>query len=152
MIPSTDRPEAQKYALTDSDVDDSLRSKTQKLNDDAVTEEQADKQDSSDSDVESDDDDDKNTRISSRKKRPPAAFKARPENPIAERKANLVKQFNSDKNIQMTAIQSLTSPSPNNFQDTALSTKRSLNIIQPVTTTLSLIKTAIRKEYHTQTS
>jgi len=49
------------------------------------------------------------------------------------------------KNIQMTAIQFLTSPSPNNFQDTALSTERSLNIIQQVTTTLSRIKTAIQK-------
>jgi len=47
--------------------------------------------------VESDDDDNKSTRISLRHKRPPAAFKARPENSIAERKANLLKQYNSDK-------------------------------------------------------
>jgi len=148
VIPSTDQPEAQEYALSESDVDDSLRSETQRLNDNAVTQEQADKQDSSDSDAESDDVDDKSTRISSRQKRSPAAFKAIPENPNAERKANLLKQYNSDKdllNIQMTAIQSLTSPSPNTFQDTALLTERSLHIIQQVTTTLSLIKTAIQK-------
>jgi len=96
VIPSTDQPKAQEYASSESDVDDTLRSKTERLNDNAVTEEQADKQDSSDSDVESDDDDDKCTRISARQKRPPAAFKARPENPIAERKANLLKQYNSD--------------------------------------------------------
>jgi len=62
-----------------------------------VTQEQADKQDSSDSDAQSDDDDDKSTCISSRQKRPPADLKARPENPNAERKANLLKQYNSDK-------------------------------------------------------
>jgi len=97
MIPSTDQPEVQEYASSESDVDDSLRSETQKLNDNAVTVEQSDKQDSSDSDVESDDDDDKSTCISSRQKRPPAAFKVRPKNPNAERKANLLKQYNSDK-------------------------------------------------------
>jgi len=57
VIPSTDQPEAQEYGSSKSDVDDSLRSETQKLNDNAVTQEQADKQDSSDSDAESDDDD-----------------------------------------------------------------------------------------------
>jgi len=96
-IPSTDQSEAQEYASSESDVEDSLRFETQKLNDNAVTEEQADKQDSSDSDAESDDDDDKSTRISSRQKRSRSAFKARPENPNAERKVNLLKQYNSDK-------------------------------------------------------
>jgi len=97
VIPSTDQPEAQKYASSESDVEDSLRFETQKLNDNAVTEEQADNQDSSNSDAESGNDDDKSTRISSREKRPLAAFKTRPENPNAERKANLLKQHNSDK-------------------------------------------------------
>jgi len=97
VIPSTNQPEAQEYASSESDVDDSLRSETQNLNDNAVTQEQADKQDSSDSDAASDDDDDKNTRISSRQKCTPAAFKARPENPNAQRKANLLKQYNSVK-------------------------------------------------------
>ena len=129
MIPSTNQPEAQEYASSESDVDDSLRSETQNLNDNAVTQEQADKQDSSDSDAASDDDDDKNTRISSRQKRTPAAFKVRPENPNAQRKANLLKRFNSDKEYSTTAIQSLTSPPPNTFQDTALSMERSPNII-----------------------
>jgi len=50
-IPSTDQPEAHEYASCESDVEDSLRFETQKLNDNAVTEEQADKQDSSDSDA-----------------------------------------------------------------------------------------------------
>ena len=45
VIPSTDQPEAQEYASSESDVDDSLRSETQKLNNNAVTQEQADKQD-----------------------------------------------------------------------------------------------------------
>jgi len=49
------------------------------------------------------------------------------------------------KNIQTTTIQSLISQSPNTFQDTALSMKRSPNIIQQVTTTPSLIKTAIQE-------
>jgi len=62
-----------------------------------VTQEQADKQDSSNSDAKSDDDDDKITRISSRQKRPPADLKARPKNPNAERKKNLLKQYNFDK-------------------------------------------------------
>jgi len=62
-----------------------------------VTQEQADKQNSSNSDAKSDDDDDASTRISSRQKRPPAAFKARPENPNAQRKTNLLKRYNSDK-------------------------------------------------------
>jgi len=35
--------------------------------------------------------------MTSRQKHPPAAFKARPENPIAERKANLLKHYKSDK-------------------------------------------------------
>jgi len=73
-IPSTDQPEAQEYALSESVVDDSLRSETQNLNHNAVTQEQADKQDSSDSDAASDDDDDKSTRISSQQKSTPAAF------------------------------------------------------------------------------
>ena len=136
-----------KSTPSESDVDDSLRSETQKISNNAVTEEQANKQDSSNFDVESDDDDDKSTRISSRQKRPPAAFKARPENPIAERSANLFKPLNTipTKNIQMTAIQSLTSTSPTTFQDMALSIERSLNIIRQVTNTLSLMKTAIQK-------
>jgi len=97
MIQSTDQPEVQEYASSESDVDDSLRSETQKLNDNAVTVEPSDKQDSSNSDVESDDDDDKSPRISSRQKRPSAAFKVRPKNLNAERKANLLKQYNSDQ-------------------------------------------------------
>jgi len=36
-IPSTDQPEAQEYALSESDVEDSLRFETQKLNDNAET-------------------------------------------------------------------------------------------------------------------
>jgi len=91
VIPLTDQPEAQEYACSESDVDDSLCSETQNLNDNAVTQEEADKQDSSDSDAASDDDDDKRTRISSRQKHTPAAFKARPENPHAQRQANLLK-------------------------------------------------------------
>jgi len=43
VIPLTDEPEAQEYASSESDVDDSLRSETQNLNDNAVTQEQADK-------------------------------------------------------------------------------------------------------------
>ena len=97
VIPLTDEPEAQEYASSESDVDDSLRFETQNLNENAITQEQADRQDSSDSDEASDDDDDKRTCISSRQKRTPAAFKARPENPNAPRKANLLKQYNSDK-------------------------------------------------------
>jgi len=97
VIPSTDQPEAQEYASSESDVDDSLRSKAQNLNDNAETQEQADKQDSSDSDAASDDDDDKSTGISSRQKRTPAAFKVRPESSNAQRKANVLKQYNSDK-------------------------------------------------------
>jgi len=62
-----------------------------------VTQEQADKQNSSNSDTKSDDDADKSTRISLLQKRPPAAFKARPKNPNAERKTNLLKQYNSDQ-------------------------------------------------------
>jgi len=49
------------------------------------------------------------------------------------------------KNIQTTSIQSLISQSPNIFQGTALSMERSPNMIQQVTTTPSLIKTAIQK-------
>jgi len=45
VIPLTDEPEAQEYASSESDVDDSLRSKTQNLNDNELTQEQADKQD-----------------------------------------------------------------------------------------------------------
>jgi len=62
-----------------------------------VTQEQADKQNSSNSDTKSDDDADKSTRISLLQKRPPAAFKARTKNPNAERKTNLLKQYNSDQ-------------------------------------------------------
>ena len=58
VIQLTDQPEVQEYASSESDVDDSLRSETQNLNDNAVTQEQADKQDSSDSDAALDDDDD----------------------------------------------------------------------------------------------
>jgi len=83
VIQLTDQPEVQEYASSESDVDDSLRSETQNLNDNAVTQEQADKQDSSDSDAASDDDDEKSTHISSRQKRTPATFKARPKNPNA---------------------------------------------------------------------
>jgi len=97
VIPLTDEPEAQEYASSESDIDDSLCSETQNLNDNTVTQEQADKQDLSDSDAASDDDDDKTTRISSQQKHTPAIFKARPENPDAQRKANLLKQYNSDK-------------------------------------------------------
>jgi len=62
-----------------------------------VTQEQADKQNSSSSDAKSHDDDDESTHVSSRQKRPPAAFKARPENSNAQRKTNLLKRYNSDK-------------------------------------------------------
>jgi len=110
-----------------------------------VTQEQADKQNSSNSDAKSDDDDDKSTRILSLQKRPPSAFKARPKNPNEKGKQIFSNNTIPTKNIQMTAIQSLTWPSPNNFQDTALSTERSLSIIQQVTTTLSRIKTTIQK-------
>ena len=97
MIPLPDEPEAQEYASSESDVDDSLRSESQNLNDNAVTQEQADKQESSDGDSASNDDDDKSTRMSSRQKHTPVTFKARPENPNAQRKANHLKQYNSDE-------------------------------------------------------
>jgi len=148
MTPSTEQPAAQENVSSESDIDDSLCLETEEVNDNTITEEQADRQDSSESDVGSDDDDNESIRISSRQKRPPAIFKARPENPIAARKATLEIFSNNTiltKNIRMTVTHSLKSLSPNDFQDTVLSTERSLNIIQQVTTTLSRIKTAIQK-------
>ena len=38
VIPATKQPEAQEYASSESDIDDSLRSETQKINDNAGTE------------------------------------------------------------------------------------------------------------------
>ena len=97
VTPSTGQPATKEYVSSESDIDDSLCSETQKVNNNTIIEEQADKQDSSESDVGSDDDYNENTRISSRQKRPPAIFKARPENPIAARKTNLLKKYNTDK-------------------------------------------------------
>jgi len=51
----------------------------------------------SESDLESKDENTKINRISSRQKRPPVVFEAKPENPIAERKANLLKHYTSNK-------------------------------------------------------
>ena len=64
---------------------------------DTINQDKTDQQDSSESDPESDNDSNNSIRILSRHMRPPAAFKARPENPIAERKANLLKHYKSEK-------------------------------------------------------
>jgi len=65
---------------------------------DRINQDKTDKQNPSESDLESDNDSNESTRISSKPRRPPAAFKARlgPENPIAE-KGNLLKHYKSDK-------------------------------------------------------
>jgi len=97
MIPLPDAPEAPEYASSESDIDESLSSETQNLNDNTVTQEQADKQKSSDEDSASDDADDITTRTSSRQNHTPVTFKARPENPNEQRKENLLKQYNSNK-------------------------------------------------------
>jgi len=94
--PSTKQPAAQKYISSESDIDDLLCTEIQEVND-TITEEKADKQDSSESDLDSDENCNENTRISSRQRRPSAIFKARYENPIAARKTNLLKHYNSDK-------------------------------------------------------
>jgi len=64
---------------------------------DTINQDKTDKQDSSESDLESDNNNNASIHISSRQKRPPAAFKTKPDNTIAERKANLPKQYKSDK-------------------------------------------------------
>jgi len=94
--PSTEQPAAQEYASSESDIEDPLCTEIQEVND-TITAEDADKQDSSESDLESDEDSTKSTCVSSRQKRPPAVFQARPESPIASRKANLLKHYNSNK-------------------------------------------------------
>jgi len=97
MIPLPDAPEAPEYASSESDVDESISSATQNLHNNTVTQDQAVKQKASDDDSSSDDDTDITTRTSSRQKHTPATFKARPENPNAQKKENLLKQYNSNK-------------------------------------------------------
>jgi len=93
---STEQQPAQEYASSESDIDNSLCTEIQEVND-TIYEEKTDPHNSSESDVESDDDRNESTRISSRQRRPPAVFKARPENHVNERKANLLKHYKSDK-------------------------------------------------------
>jgi len=94
--PSTKQPAAQEYASSESDIDDPPTcTDIQEVNN-TITKEEADKQDSPKSDLDSDENSNESTRISSRQKRPPAVFNTRHENPIATRKANLLKHYNSD--------------------------------------------------------
>ena len=92
-----DAPEAPEYASSESDADESIGSATQNLHNESVTQDQADKQKASDDDSSSDDDNDITTRTSSRQKNTPVTFKARPENPNTQKKENLLKQYNSNK-------------------------------------------------------
>jgi hypothetical protein len=85
------------YESSESDVDESISSATQNLDNNTVTQDQADKQKASDDDSSSDDDNDITTRTSSRQKLTPVTFKARLENPNAQKKENLLKQYNSNK-------------------------------------------------------
>jgi hypothetical protein len=80
------------YESSESDVDESISSATQNNDNNTVTQDQADKQKASDDDSSSDDDNDITTRTSSRQKHTPVTFKARPENPNAQKKENLLKQ------------------------------------------------------------
>jgi hypothetical protein len=80
------------YGSSESDVDESISSATQNLDNNTVTQDQADKQKASDDDSSSNDDNDITTRASSRQKHTPVTFKARPENPNAQKKENLLKQ------------------------------------------------------------
>jgi len=87
--PSTEQQSAQEYASSDSDINNSPCSEILEVND-TINQEKTAQYNSSESDLESDYNSNECTRISFRPKRPPAVFKARPENPIAERKANLL--------------------------------------------------------------
>ena len=68
-----------------------------------------------------------------------------PKIPTPRRKKIFSNNKIPTKHMQTIETQSLLPQSPNTFLDTALSMERSQNIIQQVTTTPSLIKTAIPK-------
>ena len=133
------------YESSESDVDESISSATQNLDNNTVTQDQADKQRRP-----------MTTRhpmtiTTSRLARHhgrsthQSPSKPDPKIPTPRRKKIFLNNTIRTKNMQTIATQSLTPRSPNTFLDTALSMERSQNIIQQVTTTPSLIKTAIRK-------